>query len=193
MGSALATRLQLSHQLKVYDLNSAAVQRMVDAGASACARLDELASHCDIVFLCLPKSDHVRSALFETHGVVAGAASGLLIVDQTTGDPMATRSIVRDLASLGIDMIDAPVNGGISGAKAGTISIMAGAEEEQFARIEPVLRLISSNVFHAGTIGAGHVVKLVNNLISGVQRLLTFEGIALAAKKELAQLKRSRF
>ena len=182
MGGALATRLQLNYPLKVYDLNTAAVQRMMDAGASACAHLDELASQCDVVFLCFPTSEHVRSALFGPQGLVAGASRGLLIVDQTTGDPMATRSIALELASHDVDMIDAPVSGGVTGVKAGTISIMVGAETEQFVRIEPVLRSISSNVFHAGTIGAGHVVKLVNNLISGVQRLLTLEGVALAAK-----------
>ena len=68
------------------------------------------------------------------------------------------------------------------GAQAGTIAIMVGAGPEQFARVEPVLKSISPNIFHAGDVGAGQVMKLVNNLISGVQRLLTFEGITLAAK-----------
>ena len=76
MGGALATRLQLNYPLKVYDLNTAAVQRMMDAGARACAHLNELASQCDVVFLCLPTSEHVRSALFGPQGLVAGASRG---------------------------------------------------------------------------------------------------------------------
>lgn len=183
MGGALAKRLQLSHKLHVFDLNTNAVQGMVEQGAVACATLEALARECDVIFLCLPTSDHVRSALFGPQGLVAGATKGTLIVDQTTGDPIATRAMAADLVKQGIQLIDAPVSGGAAGANAGTIAIMVGAAAAEFARIEPVLKAISPNIFHAGdSVGAGQVIKLVNNLISGVQRLVTFEGIALAAK-----------
>jgi 3-hydroxyisobutyrate dehydrogenase len=168
MGGALARRLQLSHKLHVFDLNEAAVQRMVEKGATACATLGELAQRCDVIFLCLPKSEHVRTAIFGANGLAAGLQKNTLIIDQTTGDPIATRAMAQELAQQGIDLIDAPV--------------MVGASETQYARIEPVLKTISPNIFHAGDVGAGQVIKLVNNLISGVQRLLTFEGIALATK-----------
>jgi 3-hydroxyisobutyrate dehydrogenase len=182
MGGALAARLQLTHKLNVFDLNEASVRRMVEQGAIAYSRLDEMAAQCDVIFMCLPTSDHVRTALFGSHGIASGAVKGSLIIDQTTGDPIATRAMAQDLAKQGVYMIDAPVSGGAVGATAGTIAIMVGADAEQFARIDPVLRSISPNIFHAGDVGAGQVIKLVNNLISGVQRLLTFEGIALAAK-----------
>ena len=81
-----------------------------------------------------------------------------------------------------MDLIDAPVSGGKMGATAGTIAIMVGAGPDQYARILPVLQAISPNIFHAGGIGNGHVIKLVNNLMSTAQRLMSFEGIALAAK-----------
>ena len=182
MGGALARRLQLSHKLHVFDLNEAAVQRMVEKGATACATLGELAQRCDVIFLCLPKSDHVRTAIFGANGLTAGLQKNTLIIDQTTGDPIATRAMAQELAQQGIDLIDAPVSGGAMGAEAGTIAVMVGASEALYARIEPVLKTISPNIFHAGDVGAGQVIKLVNNLISGVQRLLTFEGIALATK-----------
>jgi 3-hydroxyisobutyrate dehydrogenase len=79
-------------------------------------------------------------------------------------------------------MIDAPVSGGAAGATAGTIAIMVGADTAQFARDQPILARISPNIFHAGGVGTGHAMKLVNNLVSGAQRLLTFEAVALAAK-----------
>ena len=189
MGGALARRLQLTHKLLVFDLNETAVERMVEQGAAACRRLDDMAAACDIVFLCLPTSDHVRTALFDTQGLASRAAKGLLIVDQTTGDPIATRAMAAELAKQGVHLIDAPVSGGAMGAQAGTIAIMVGAGQAQFARIEPVLKLISPNIFHAGDVGAGQVIKLVNNLISGVQRLLTFEGITLAAKNGIEPAK----
>lgn len=182
MGGPLARRLQLQHKLSVFDLSKDAVQRMVDAGAVACASLSELAAKCDVIFLCLPTSDHVRSAIFGENGLSTGLKPGTLIVDQTTGDPTATRKIAAELADKGIDLIDAPVSGGAAGANTGTIAIMVGAGPEQFARAKPILATISPNVFHAGGIGNGHAIKLVNNMLSGAQRLLTFEAVALAQK-----------
>jgi 3-hydroxyisobutyrate dehydrogenase len=107
---------------------------------------------------------------------------GTVLVDQTTGDPNVTRAMASDLAVRGIDLIDAPVSGGRQGAQAGTIAIMVGASGEQYIRVEPILKAISPNVFHAGGVGNGHVVKLVNNLMSTAQRLLSFEAVTLAVR-----------
>jgi 3-hydroxyisobutyrate dehydrogenase len=182
MGTLLVKRLCLQHELSVYDISPAAMQRAAAMGVTPCASLRELAARCDIIFLCLPTSIEVRAAIFGEDGLATGAAPDALIVDQTTGDPVATRAMATDLAARGIDLIDAPVSGGRRGAETGTIAIMVGAAPEQFARIEAVLKCISPNVFHAGGVGAGHVMKLVNNMLSGAQRLLSFEGMALAAK-----------
>ena len=105
-----------------------------------------------------------------------------MIIDQTTGDPDETRRMAGELNRLGVELIDAPVSGGVAGAQAGTIAIMVGATEAQYARVLRVLNTISRNVFHAGEIGNGHVIKLVNNLMSTAQRLLSFEAMTLAAK-----------
>ncbi|KWF32834.1 3-hydroxyisobutyrate dehydrogenase [Burkholderia diffusa] len=182
MGGALAKRLQRQLTLSVYDLSPSAVESLAELGARACVTLTDLASRCDVILLCLPTSNHVRTALFGEGGLASAAKAGTLIIDQTTGDPIATRAMAKDLAELGIELIDAPVSGGAQGAEAGTIAIMVGAEPKQYARAQPVLNAISSNVFLAGGIGSGQVIKLVNNMLSGALRLLTFEGIALAAK-----------
>ncbi len=182
MGGALAKRIQRQFPLSVYDLSPSAVQSLVELGSNSCATLAELASSCDVILLCLPTSNHVRKALFGDGGLASTAKAGALIIDQTTGDPIATRAMANDLAKLGIELIDAPVSGGAQGAEAGTIAIMVGADPEQYARALPVLNAISSSVFYAGEIGSGQVIKLVNNMLSGALRLLTFEGIALAAK-----------
>lgn len=185
MGGALAKRLKLTKPLFVYDRSSEAIQRLVACGATACESLTDLASKCDIIVLCLPTSEHVHSALFDAQGLVDGARSGTLIVDQTSGDPTLTRNMAIELARRGIEMIDAPVSGGPQGAQAGTIAIMVGASAEQYARILPVLQAISPNIFHAGGIGTGHVIKLANNLLSAGQRLMTMEAVALAVKNGL--------
>ena len=182
MGGALARRLQLTHPLRVYDLDPRSVDRLVEAGATACATLPDLAAACDVILLCLPKSDHVRTAIFGAEGLAKALKPGTLLVDQTTGDPKATQEMAAELAKQGVALIDAPVSGGAAGAQAGTIAIMLGAGEAEHARVAPVLAAISPNVFHAGGVGAGQAMKLVNNLVSGAQRLLSMEGLALAAK-----------
>jgi 3-hydroxyisobutyrate dehydrogenase len=186
MGGALARRLQLTHPLSIYDLNAAAVAQMVENGARGCATLRELAESCDVILMCLPTSAHVRAAIFGPEGLSAGLRRGTLLVDQTTGEPHVTRAMAAELAASGVALIDAPVSGGAAGAAAGTIAIMIGAAPEEFARVQPVLAAISSNLFHAGGVGAGQVMKLVNNHLSGAQRLLSMEAMALAVKNGIA-------
>lgn len=182
MGGALATRLQGTHPLLVYDRSEAACQALAAVGAEVASDLPSLAARCDVIFLCLPTSDHVRSVIFAQDGLGASLNPGTLIVDQTTGDPHATRAMAEELGARDVGLIDAPVSGGKQGAQAGTIAMMVGASPEQFARIEPILKAISPNVFHTGGVGNGHVVKLSNNLLSMATRLLSFEAVMLAAR-----------
>lgn len=185
MGGALARRLQLTHRLHVFDRSPAAVEALVKEGAVGCTSLQQLASSCDVILLCLPTSAHVQEAIFGPQGIAEGTRPGTLIIDQTTGDPKVTRQIAEQLAQAEVALIDAPVSGGAQGAQAGTIAIMVGASPALYERALPVLRDISPNIFHAGEVGAGQVIKLVNNLLSGAQRLLTMEAVALAVKNGL--------
>lgn len=182
MGGALARRLQLSMPLHVFDLNPAAVDGLVAAGAVACASAREVAARSDIVLTCLQTSRQVRDAVMGEEGIAAGLAAGGIIADQTTGDAFETRALSAELAGRGLHFIDAPVSGGPPGAAAGTIAIMVGAPANLYARVEPVLRAISSNVFHTGEVGTGHVMKVANNLMAAAQRLLTHEVMCLAVK-----------
>ena len=182
MGAALAARLQSSVALRVFDLQPEAVQRLVDLGASACASARDLGAQCDVVLLCLPTSNHVRAALEGEQGLAAGLRPGCLVIDQTTGDPIVTRELAAALAARGVDFVDAPVSGGVVGARAGTIAIMVGAGDTAYDRALPVLRAISPNVFRAGAVSAGHVMKLVNNMLSAAQRMASMEALTLAAK-----------
>jgi len=186
MGGALARRLQLAHPLRVFDVNQTSVVALVESGAAPCASLQELGASCDIVFLCLPTSEHVRSTIFGSQGLAQNLRPGAVIVDQTSGDPTVTRAIATELAALQIALVDAPVSGGPQGAQAGTIAIMVGAAQSDWERIRPVLESISPNIFHAGAVGSGHVIKLVNNVVHGALRLLTLEGAALAVKNGIA-------
>ena len=104
----------------------------------------------------------------------------------TTGDPGETREMAKRLAEKGVVMIDAPVSGGPLGANAGTIAIMVGAPAEIFAKVKPIFATISPNIFHTGDVGTGHVMKLVNNVISAGVRAVTFEALAMGIKNGLS-------
>ena len=182
MGSALAARLQLQHEVTVYDGNFAAVEKMVAQGAKAATSLADLGKQCDVILLCLPTSDIVRSVIFGDGGLLGEVQSGTVLIDQTSGDPMATRAMATDLRARGVELIDAPVSGGPNAARAGNIAIMLGATKTQYDKVLPILQVISPNIFHAGEVGAGHVAKLANNLVSAAQRFVTMEGMALAVK-----------
>ena len=120
--------------------------------------------------------------MLDKQGIASSARPGTMVIDQTTGDPVITRELAEEVAGLGIDLIDAPVSGGVAGALAGTIAIMVGASRDQFEKASPVIEAISPNIFHAGGIGTGHVAKLANNMLSACCRMATLEAIALATR-----------
>ena len=183
MGAALVRRLMREHTLHVWDVNPAAVDALVADGAVAANGPEGVgASGAEIVLTCLPTSAQVEEVVFGTGGLASALPRGALIADMTTGDPMATKDMSTRLAEAGIDLIDAPVSGGVGGAEAGTIAIMVGGPADLFEKIRPSFEAISPNIFHAGETGAGHSMKLINNMISSCIRLATFEGLALATK-----------
>lgn len=183
MGAALARRLLRDHTLYVWDMNQAAVDALVADGAVAANGPGGVgASGADLVLTCLPTSVQVEQVIFGADGVAESLPEGALIADMTTGDPLATKEMAARLAKQGIEMIDAPVSGGVSGAEQGTIAIMIGAPEALFDKVRPAFESISPNIFRAGETGAGHAMKLINNMISSCIRLATFEGVVLAAK-----------
>jgi 3-hydroxyisobutyrate dehydrogenase len=181
MGGALARRLIREHKLTVFDLSKERCAEFAALGATVAASPAEVGAACDIVLTCLPTSANVRDVIFGGNdGLIRGMAKGGLIVDQTSGATAATRAMADEIAATGIELIDAPVSGGPLGAEAGTIAIMVGGSEAQYARIEPILNVISPNVAHVGPIGAGHTLKALNNMMSAANRLLAFEAVGLA-------------
>jgi len=135
---------------------------------------------------CLPTSAQVRQVIFgDNDGLIRGLKPGGMIADQTSGATAATKAMAAELADTGIELIDAPVSGGPRGADAGTIAIMVGGTDEQYARIAPVLAVITPNATHVGPLGAGHTLKALNNMMSAANRLLAFEAVSIAAANGL--------
>jgi 3-hydroxyisobutyrate dehydrogenase len=182
MGGALAARLaSQSIELYVFDLDSARVAEACAVGARPAHSVAEIASKCEVVITCLPTSAHVRSVITGDTGLAATLAPGSLVIDCTSGEPAVTRELAAELSARGIGLVDAPVSGGPQAAAAGTIAIIAGGPEEWYERALPTLHRISPNVRHVGPAGAGHVVKLLNNVLAAGHRMLAFETAAVAA------------
>ncbi|AJE49142.1 NAD(P)-dependent oxidoreductase [Celeribacter indicus] len=186
MGGALARRLLLSRPLHVFDLNPGTRAEFEALGATPAASPEALARICDVVMICVPRSADVRRVLFGEGGASAGLTAGKIVVDQTSGDPIETRAMAAELAQAGVAMVDAPVSGGARGAEAGTIAIMTGGEAETLDRLAPVFAQISPNVTRCGGIGAGQVMKLINNMISTCNRFAMLEGVAMGVKNGLS-------
>lgn len=185
MGGALARRLALTHPLRVFDLRPEAMQALAERNCTPVQSAAALGAECSTVLTCLPTSDDVRRAVFGPGGLAEGMGEGSIILDQTTGDPNATRAMAAELAERGIRLIDAPVSGGRQGADAGTIAIMVGADDADYAEVLPMLHAISPNVFHCGGIGTGHVMKLVNNVVAASAYAVSCEAVAMGVKNGL--------
>jgi 3-hydroxyisobutyrate dehydrogenase len=182
MGTPIVRRLLLAHEVAVYDTRPSAVAGLAAEGAVGCHSIADVVNRSEVLMLCLPGSTQVRSVLFGPGGVVEAAAVGTIVIDQTTGDPGETRAMAAEMRRAGLDLVDAPVSGGPVAAERGDIAIMVGADGPALGAVAPVLHAISSRISPVGGVGAGHMVKLVNNLVSVIQSAGTLEAMALAAK-----------
>jgi 3-hydroxyisobutyrate dehydrogenase-like beta-hydroxyacid dehydrogenase len=167
MGGPMCRNVVSRHPAPVhaFDINAGALCDVAAAGARAAPSSAQVAVACDIVFLSLPSGKQVDEVCFGTEGISASGRRGLIVVDLSTTSVVEARAVGVGLAAAGMEFADAPVARTREAAVAGTLSIMVGASEALFARIEPFLRYMGSDVTHCGAIGCGQVVKLINNTL----------------------------
>ena len=135
-----------------------------------------------VVITCLPTSREVESLLDGEDGLLAGFRSGATLVDCTSGDPATSRRIAERVRERGVAFVDAPVSGGKRGAEEGTLTIMCGGDAAAVERVRPVLSAFGKNIVHCGDVGAGDMVKAVNQALLGIHIWATGEGLAILAK-----------
>jgi 3-hydroxyisobutyrate dehydrogenase len=186
MGAALARRLMQFYKVQVFDVRTELAQQLEKEGAKAATDLPTMARECDVIFLCVPSSIEVRQVLFGSQGLVEGLSAGKIVVDQTTSDPIETRTVAAELSELGISLVDAPVSGGPETAPAGTSTLICSGSTDAYGKVLPILKSISPNIFFCGPSGNGHVVKLVNNASNICNRLIAYEAALLGFKYGLA-------
>ena len=187
MGAPMAHNLlKAGYPLVVYDLKDKAMEGLTKAGAEKASSPRELAKRSSVVITMLPASPDVEAAVLGPEGLIEGAKSGDIVIDMSSSYPTSTKMLCEQLAVKGIRMLDAPVSGGIKGAREGTLAIMVGGEEKDYEECLPVFEAMGKSVYHLGKIGAGHTVKALNNLCSACSMIITSEALLVAKKLGLA-------
>jgi 3-hydroxyisobutyrate dehydrogenase-like beta-hydroxyacid dehydrogenase len=186
MGNPMAGNvLKAGFPMTVFDKHAPAMENLVQAGAHRAASAREVIERSEIVLTCLPASPDVEAAYLEPGGLVECAKRGMVLVDLSSVLPSTPRKIEPRARERGVSFLEAPVSGGVSGARAATLAIMAGGDPEVLDRARPVLRAIGPNIFHVGPVGAGNTVKAINNMMACVNSLAMMEGVAVGVKAGL--------
>jgi len=182
MGYPMAQRLATAgYKLHVADLNADAVRKFcADTGATA-SDLKTLGASSKLVITMLPDGKAVRRVLMDADGVVSHLKPGTLIIDMSSCSPVDTRVLSQELKARGIDLVDAPVSGGVVKAVSGGLAIMAGGAAEAIAACKPLLEQMGK-VFNTGASGSGHAMKAINNFLSATTLAITSEAVIAGQK-----------
>jgi 3-hydroxyisobutyrate dehydrogenase len=168
MGQPMLTNLvRKGFRAIAYDTAPAALDAAVRLGAEQAGSAAEAAAAGDLVITMLPSSANVETVYLAAGGILEAAPRGRLCVDMSTIDPGTSQRVAARLRERGLRFLDAPVSGGVAGATAGTLAIMAGGEAADLEEARPVLAAMGTSIIHVGAVGAGEVAKLCNNLIAG--------------------------
>ncbi|GAA4884748.1 NAD(P)-dependent oxidoreductase [Actinomycetospora straminea] len=172
MGTPMASRLvDAGATVRAYDASPDARAAFAAAvpGATVVDTAADTATGAEAVLLCLPDSDVVEA-------VVAELDAARVIVDMSSSEPLRTRALAEQLADTGRVLVDAPVSGGVSGARAGTLAVMVGGPDDVVADLEPLLAAMG-RPRHVGPVGAGHALKALNNLMSAAHLVASSEAV----------------
>jgi 3-hydroxyisobutyrate dehydrogenase len=191
MGQPMAANLaRAGHDLRGWDIFSSALQQHQAAGGICATSQEDALQGADAVITMLPAGEHVRAAWLGPDGIIARtAAQRPLLIDCSTIDVASARDVAVAAQAAGLEMLDAPVSGGVSGAAAATLTFMVGGPASAFARAQPLLAAMGRNIVHAGGPGAGQAAKICNNMMLGIAMIATSEAFVLADKLGLDRQK----
>lgn len=182
MGRPMAAHLvRAGYRVVGHSLEGVA-KELLDLGVEERTSAMDAAREAELVILMLPDTPDVEAVLFGPLGVAEGAHRGTLVIDMSTISPMATRDFARRLGEAGLRFVDAPVSGGEVGAKAASLTIMAGGSEADFAVAKPLFDLMGKNVTLVGEVGAGQITKAANQMIVALNIATVAEALSLAGR-----------
>jgi 3-hydroxyisobutyrate dehydrogenase-like beta-hydroxyacid dehydrogenase len=167
MGEPMCRNLACKTGLPVFGFDRAdePLQRLAEVGVKRAASLAELATQCDVIFMALPSGKHVQAVCGGDDGLLSHADARHTIVDLGTSPVEASRDLAKRFAAKGVNYADAPIARTRQAAEQGTLSVMVGADAAIFNKLRPLIATFATDITHCGAVGAGQVVKILNNMV----------------------------
>ncbi len=183
MGTPMAKRLlESGHKVKIFDISKEALSKFTEENVIISASPEDACSEVDFCITMLPRSEDVQEAILGSKGAKNTLKRKSLVIEMSTIYPEVTKNIHNELASKDINMIDAPVGRTPREAATGELLIIAGGNNENIKKAQPILELMGNDIIHVGEICSGIKMKLVNNYMSMVGMVMTAETILFAKK-----------
>ena len=183
MGGPMSRNIvsKTNHEVTVFDLNPAMMDECVKVGAKRGSSVADVARSSEIIMMSLPTPRHVESVVAGPDGIAENAKPGTVVIDLTTNSPGMIRKLAELLATKKIDLVEAPVTGGVIKATDGTLTIICGGDEAVIDKQRPLLSSIGALVVHTGPHGSGSVGKIINNMLGLCNAAIAAEGMMIAA------------
>jgi 3-hydroxyisobutyrate dehydrogenase len=183
MGSGMAANLlKAGYAVTVYDRRKEATDGLVEQGATYADSPKAAAAASTVTISVLPGPPEIEAAVLGEDGILAGLHEGDYYIDMSTSTPSLIRRIAALAKERGAEVLDAPVSGGVRGARTGTLAIMAGGSEAAYAACEPIFQVMGNHLFHVGDVGAGCAAKLVNNIMGMSNTVAAMEAMVIGTK-----------
>ena len=189
MGNPMAGNVLKNFPLTVFDLNPATASNLIAAGARKAGSVQEVLDQSEIVMTCLPASPDVEALYLAAGGLIERARRDTILIDLSSVLPSTPRKLEPKAKERGVHFLEAPVSGGVTGARAATLAIMTGGDPAVLERVRPILKTIGPNIYHVGPVGTGNTVKAINNMMSSVNSLAMMEGLVLGMKAGIDMMK----
>lgn len=178
--------LRAGHTVTAFDVVARALEAAATAGAGAARSAVEATSTAELVVTMLPEGRHVREVYLGADGVIAATKGGALLIDCSTIDVATARAVWQAAAERGLEMVDAPVSGGVAGAANATLTFMVGGEEGAVARARPILEQLGATIVHTGPSGSGQAAKICNNMMLAISMIGVAEAFTMAERLGLS-------
>jgi 3-hydroxyisobutyrate dehydrogenase len=187
MGLPMAKNLiKAGYDLTVYDLNPQPVKELVSLGAKGAKSSADAAGGVDLVITMLPADDEVKAVALGPEGVLEGARAGTVFIDMSSIAPHTSKFVASEATKRGVKFLDAPVSGGTVGAEKGTLTIMVGGDKALLDEHMELLQAMGKTIYHVGDVGMGETVKMVNQMLVGINLAGIAEALVMGTKLGVA-------
>ena len=186
MGNPMADQLvKAGKKVKAYDVSPEMIQKAKEANLNVVETLDEVLEGANFIISMLPEGKHVKSLFLGEKGIIDKISKDALIIDCSTIDIETSLLLGKEAKSRGIKMIDAPVTGGVMGARVGKLNFLVGGDDESVNLARPLMDIMGQKILHAGPQGSGVGVKICNNMSLGISMIAASEALMLAKRLKM--------